>query len=90
MQALRRGITSRRSDWCREAELDLGFTIGDMLAHDWIVLLKLQLGAGGLRILSRGVEVTRAGAGDELDNGAHELSLRVQQGSFHAELVDGA
>jgi hypothetical protein len=72
------------------AGLYLGFAVRHVLAHDWIVLLELQLSAGGLWVLGRGVEVTSACAGDELDDCPHELSLRSQKGLLDAHLVDGA
>jgi hypothetical protein len=70
--------------------LYLGFAVRHVFAHDRVVLLELQLGAGGLGVLSRCVEVAGAGAGDELDDCPHELSLRSQKGLFNAHLVDGA
>jgi hypothetical protein len=73
-----------------ENQLDLSFAVRHVLAHDGVVLLELQLGAGRLGVLGRGVEVAGSGAGDELDDCPHELSLRSQKGFFYAHLVDGA
>ena len=47
--------------------LDLGFLERDVLAHDRIVLLQLQLAGLGARVLLRHVEEARVGARDELD-----------------------
>lgn len=73
-------------------ELDLGFAVGNVLTHDRIVLLELQLGAGGLGVLAGGVEVTGASGGDELDEGTHVcvLSLRLEQSGVSADLVNDA
>src|SRR5688572_8248543 len=60
----------------RSGLLDLGFLVGHVLAHDRIVLADLHLLGMQALVLGRGVEVTGAGARNELDLVAHGIDLR--------------
>src|SRR5688572_32922132 len=56
--------------------LDLGFLVDHVLAHDRVVLADLHLLGMQALVLGRGVEVTGAGARNELDLVAHGIDLR--------------
>src|SRR5688500_9631446 len=60
----------------RSGLLDLGFLVGHVLAHDRVILADLHLLGMQALVLGRGVEVTRAGARNELDLVAHGIDLR--------------
>src|SRR5688572_5113332 len=60
----------------RSGLLDLGFLVGHVLAHDRVILADLHLLGMQALVLGRGVEVTRAGARNELDLVAHGIALR--------------